>query len=188
MKAESDGTRPGMAAAADTARLFFAAWPSPEVQRALHAVAQRARRECGGRPVAEPNIHLTLIFLGEVERARLRELEAIAGEINGSACDLVVEHLAYWRHNGILWAGVDRCPDALRELVEALSAGLLTFRLRLDDRPYVPHITLLRKVRRGPAVAAIPAIAWPVHDFALIESAPSAGGRTYSVLRSWPLS
>ena len=172
---------------AGTARLFFAAWPAPEVQRALHEVAQRARRECGGRAVAQRNIHLTLVFLGNVDRARLRQIEAIAAGIDGSGCDLAVQHIEYWRHNRILWAGVEHCPDALRGVVQALSTGSREAGFRVDDRPYVPHVTLLRNARRGPGDAAIPSIIWPVREIALIESAPRDGVRIYEVLRRWPL-
>jgi RNA 2',3'-cyclic 3'-phosphodiesterase len=176
-----------MATGTDTARLFFAVWPSPAVQQALHALAQRAWRECGGRVVAQRNIHLTLAFLGNVQRARLHQIEAVADGTNGSQCDLVVECLEYWRHNRILWAGLERCPDEMRGLVGSLSAGLHAIGFKLDGRPYVPHITLLRNARRRPAVAAVPPIIWPVHDIALIESAPRNGERIYEVLQRWPL-
>lgn len=175
------------AATSDMARLFFAAWPSPGVQQALHAIALRVRRECGGRAVAQRNIHLTLAFLGNVERTRVHQIETVAAGISAPRCDLVVERLEYWRHNRILWAGVERCPDAMRGLVERLSAGLRAIGFKLEDRPYAPHITLLRNARGGPAVPAVPAIAWPVDDIALIESVPRDDGRTYVVLRRWPL-
>lgn len=168
-------------------RLFFAAWPAPAVQQALHGVAQRARRECGGRAVALPNIHLTLVFLGSVDRASLREIEAIAAGVDGTACDLVVEHVAYWRHNRILWAGVEHCPDALLDVVRQLSAGARDARIELDERPYVPHVTLLRNARRGPGTAVVPSIIWPVRDIALVESAARDGGRSYEVVGRWPL-
>jgi 2'-5' RNA ligase len=173
---------------AETARLFFAAWPAPEVQRALHETARQFQRECGGRAIQERNIHLTLAFLGNVERARLAELKAYATGVSGSYCNLSIDRVEYWRHNRILWAGTERCPDPLPALVAELSAGLRTLGHELDARPYVPHVTLLRDARRAPAGRLIPPIAWPVHEFALIESVPRAQGRVYEVLRRWPLS
>jgi RNA 2',3'-cyclic 3'-phosphodiesterase len=172
---------------AETARLFFAAWPVPEVQRALHDLAQRFQRECGGRAVPVHNIHLTLAFLGNVPRATLQSLEILAASLKGSACDLAIDHVGYWRHNRILWAGVEQCPDALPALAGTLSARLREAEFRLDDRPYVPHVTLLREARRAPAGAAVPLIAWPVHDFALVESVERGRGRAYEVRSRWPL-
>ena len=170
------------------ARLFFAAWPTPEVQHALYGIAQRSHRECGGRAVAERNIHLTLVFLGNVERARLPQYETAAAGVVAAPCDLVVDRVEYWRHNRILWAGVERCPDSMRVLVAGLVAGLRTLDFKPDDRPYVPHVTLLRDARRAPAMPSLAAaVSWPVHDFALIESAQRGTGRVYEVLRRWPL-
>jgi len=157
------------------------------VQRKLHAIAQQVRRECGGRAVAQDNVHLTLAFLGDVPRDRLHQIESVAGEISGSRCDLAVDRLQYWRHNRILWAGVERCPEPLAGLAGKLSVGLRAIGFKLDDRPYVLHITLLRNARRAPAFPAIPAVAWPVAAFALIESVPRGDGRAYEVLREWPL-
>ena len=171
----------------DSIRLFFAAWPAPGVQRELHEVAASAQRECGGRAVAQRNIHLTLSFLGDVERRRLGPIEAIAAEIRGAPAELRLDRLEFWRHNRILWAGVDRCPEALRDTAGRLAAGLRGAGFRTGDRPFVPHVTLLRNARRGPAQAAIPAISWRVDALSLVESVHRDGQRRYGVLRQWPL-
>ena len=171
----------------DTARLFFAAWPPDGVQEALHAIAQGAGHECGGRAVAQRNIHATLAFLGDVPRARLQEIEAVAAQTRGIRCDLGVDRLQYWRHNRIVWAGVERCPDALQKVAGALASGLRAAGFRIDNRSYVLHITLLRNARRAPADSAIHPVPWPIRDFALVESVPRHGGRVYEVVRRWPL-
>ena len=172
---------------AGTARLFFAAWPAPEVQHALHGIARQFQRECGGRTMAQRNIHLTLVFLGNVERARLPQFKSVAGAVTAPGCELVIDRVEYWRRNRVLWAGVERCPEALRSLVAGLAAGLRAVAFEPEDRPYVPHVTLLRDARRAPAKSAVGTIAWPVRDFALIESVPRGGARVYEVLRRWPL-
>jgi RNA 2',3'-cyclic 3'-phosphodiesterase len=177
----------GVKNSADTARLFFAAWPAPEVQRAMHELARHYQSECGGRAIPERNLHLTLAFLGNIERAGLAGLKACAAGISVTACDLAIDRVGYWRHNRIVWAGVDRCPAALPALAAALASGLRTLGYELDSRAYVPHVTLLRDARRTPGDPAVPAIEWPVRDFALVESVPRGQGRVYEVLRRWPL-
>src|SRR6185295_15853643 len=117
-----------------TARLFFAAWPAVAVQQALHAVALQARRECGGRAVAQGNIHLTLAFIGDVARERLIEVQSVAAGIDGLSCDLSVDRLQYWKHNRILWAGVEHCPQPLAELAGRLSVDLRESGFKLDSR------------------------------------------------------
>jgi len=174
-------------AKSDTARLFFAAWPAPEVQQALERQARDLMRECGGRSISARNIHLTLVFLGDVARERLPRLETLAAAVSGACFDLNVDRVDYWRHNRIVWAGITSCPEALLALVERLEQGLSSAGFRFDKRSYLTHITLLRNARRAPPGSAIPAIAWPVGRFALVESAQRGRGRVYEVLREWPL-
>ena len=176
-----------MRVTADTARLFFALWPAPEVQRALGDVAIRAQRECGGRAVPARKIHLTLVFLGDLPRDRAAVLETLASAVKGSRFAMSVDRLEYWRHNRILWAGMDACPEPLQTLVAGMQESLNGAGFRCDQRPYVPHITVLRNARRAPADGRCRPIEWPVNDFALMESAPRERGREYQVLRSWPL-
>jgi len=171
----------------DTARLFFAVWPAPEIQRALGDLAQALRRDCGGRALPARNIHLTLVFLGNVERSRMARIEEIAAAVTAPSFELNVDRVEYWRHNRIVWAGVEHSPEALAALVARLAQPLTSEGFRFDERPYVPHITLLRDARRPPPAAAVPAVAWPVARFALVESAPRERGRVYEVVREWPL-
>lgn len=158
------------------------------MQQALGKFAQDLKRECGGRAILARNIHLTLIFLGDVERERLPQLEAAAAAVEGPRFELCVGRAEYWRHNRIVWAGVERCPEALLELVDRLGQGLSSAGFRFDKRAYVPHVTLLRNARRAPPQAEMPAVAWPIASFALAESVQREKGRAYEVLREWPLS
>lgn len=173
--------------AADTARLFFAAWPSVELQQALGKLARALQHECGGRALPERNIHLTLVFVGDVGRSRLPRLEALATGVSAPGFELAVNRVEYWRHNRIVWAGAGSCPGALQSLVGQMEQALAGEGFCFDRREYVPHITLLRNARRAPPETSIPAIAWPVTRFALVESVRLAGGRVYEVIEEWPL-
>jgi RNA 2',3'-cyclic 3'-phosphodiesterase len=157
------------------------------VQEKLHGIALQAREACGGRAVAQHNVHATLAFLGDVPRARLHEIESVAAATRGSRADIAVDSLRYWRHNRIVWGGVERCPEPVIALAGNLAARLRAIGFRMDDRPYVFHVTLLRNARRAPAVAAIGPVVWPIDDLALIESVPRGQARVYEVLRRWPL-
>ena len=170
-----------------TARLFLAAWPPREVQRALGKLAQALQRECGGRAVPARNIHLTLAFLGNVGRDRLPQIEEVAAGIAASRFALAVDCLGYWRHNRVVWAGVGHCPEELRGLAAGLSGKLSAAGFRMEKRAYMPHVTLLRDARRAPAQSAMPELAWRVGRFVLVESVPEGRGRIYRVLRDWPL-
>lgn len=175
------------AAAAPSTRLFFAAWPTSDVQHALGEFARAAQRECGGRPVPAHNIHLTLVFVGAVARERMDGLEALAETIEGPAVTLEVNRADYWRHNRIVWAGVKECPDVLTELVKRLERTLVGAGFQLNQRPYVPHITLLRDAHRAPAQNRFVPVSWSISEFALVESVQLDNSQLYEVLQSWPL-
>lgn len=173
--------------ASGTARLFFAAWPAPEIQQALGNLAHDLQPGCGGRAVPTCNIHLTLAFLGDVARGRLARIESLAAAVAAPRFELTIDRVQYWRHNRILWAGAAQCPPATLALVGQLEAGLAAEGFRVERRPYVPHITLLRDARTAPRAATVPPVAWPIPRFALVESAPRDRGRIYEVLQEWPL-
>ena len=173
--------------AADTARVFFAAWPPPEAQQALGDLARRLKSECGGRALPSRNIHLTLVFLGEVARARLSRLEALAATVTAPRFELRVDHVGYWRHNQVVWAGVGRGAAELGALAAGLEQALAGDGFHFDRRLYVPHMTLLRKARRAPAAVSVGPVAWPVCEHTLVESVPFERARLYRVLRTWPL-
>lgn len=170
-----------------TARLFFAAWPAPEIQQALGKLALELQAGCGGRAISAPNIHLTLVFLGDIDRARLPGLEERARAVAAPCFDLAVDRVQFWRHNRIVWAGVAHCPPPALALVDQLAAAAAGEGIAVERRPYVPHVTLLRGARRAPAEPAVPVIPWPVSRFALVESVPRERGRAYEPLREWPL-
>ncbi len=173
--------------AARSARLFFAAWPPPDVRGALGTAAQALHQQCGGRAVPARNIHLTLVFLGDVARERLATLRALAATVSVSRFEMSIDRAGYWRHNRIVWAAMANCPAALPELVERLEQRLAPADFQFDRRTYVPHITVLRHARRAPADAELPAVAWPVTHFALMESVPRGSRRAYEMLLEWPL-
>jgi len=166
----------------DAARLFFAVWPAPDIQQSLGELARNLKRECGGRAIPSRHIHLTLAFLGNVDRDRLVRLAEIANAAAAPRFELAVTRIGYWRHNRIVWAGVERCPETLRALAGRLEEACSVEGFRVDKRPYVPHITLVRDARIAPSTLAIGPIYWPASSFALVESAPAARGREYRVL------
>ncbi len=172
---------------AGASRVFFALWPAPELQREFSALAEELRRTSGGRATDPRNMHLTLVFVGDVARERLAELEAAAASIECGPFALDVDRVEYWPGNDIVWAGVSRCPEQLEELVAELGDTLRLRDFRFDAREYVPHVTLLRHARCGPPSPGIEAIPWPVGDFALVESVREAHGIAYRVLGRWPL-
>ncbi len=170
-----------------TRRVFFALWPEPPLQRALAALAGALQRECGGRVMRASNIHLTLVFVGNVAAERLPELERLAAPVAAPRFELAIDLVQYWGHNRIAWAGAREVPAGLVALVARLGERLREAGFRIDERPYVPHITLVRDARRAPHPRALDPIAWRATDFALVESVRRDNRTAYQALERWPL-
>lgn len=173
--------------AAVTLRLFFALWPDDALRASLAALTAEVTAECGGRPTAAANLHATLAFLGSVPQERAAEFTAMAAGIRARAFALALDSLGYWRHNRIVWVGARQSPEPLALLAQQLKSGLEALRWPVDDRPYVPHVTLLRDARRGPARDATSLPLWRVEDFALVSSTNHGGEVRYTPLQRWPL-
>jgi 2'-5' RNA ligase len=140
-----------------------------------------------GRCIRDDNIHLTLAFVGAVgERDLARLLEPPAG-IFTCAFLLTLDHWGCWAGKGIGWAAPSHVPEGLRVLAANLESWLRDAGFELDNRPFLPHVTLVRNAQCVPLRESIAAIEWRIADFALIESLPMRGGVSYVTLRSWPL-
>lgn len=156
-------------------RLFFAAWPPPEVAQALARWAREAQRDCGGRATREDLIHLTLAFLGDADPAAAA---ASARAARGKRASFSLEVARYWKHNRIVWVGPEKAPPSLAALARALG----------EPREFAAHVTLIRKAHapRG-ALPPLPALDWPVAEFALMNSRLDPGGPVYELLERFPL-
>lgn len=174
------------AARKDFARVFFALWPCEEVRAALAALAREVQAECGGRATRPDTIHLTLFFVGAIERTRIAALQTIASTVSGAPFELVIDRLGYFRRARVAWAGAV-CPPPLASLVVQLTEKLAAEGIAGEDRPYVPHITLSREAARKPACESIVPVIWRAHEFVLVESVTRAGGVSYEIIERWAL-
>jgi 2'-5' RNA ligase len=129
-------------------------------------------------------IHLTLAFLGEADPERAG---AAASGVRGARHELPIEQARYWPHNHIVWAGPWEMPPALAALAGALDRSLAQAGFTLEERAFNAHVTLIRKARAKGALPLLPAVAWPVEDFALMRSEFAAEGARYSVLQRFAL-
>lgn len=135
------------------------------------------------------NIHLTLVFLGSVELARLEVLRALASDVLAMPFTMILDRLGWWKHNRVVWAAPETTPDPLLSLVHQLQAGLRSEGFDFDDRPvYSPHVTLLRNARCD-AVEWPPfkPLEWAANDFVLVRSVTLPEGATYEAIGRWPL-
>ena len=169
-------------------RLFFALWPDPATREALAHATRKAVRHCGGRPVAEDNLHATVAFLGPVPEGRLEAVLAAGAGAAGAATAFAVslDTIDFWPRPQVLVATAATPPEAAA-LAEALWRRVEPLGIARDLRPLRVHVTLARKVRKPAPGLGMHPVAWRVPDLALVESVTDPAGARYTPLAGWPL-
>ncbi len=133
-------------------RLFVALRPPPAMRADLLALM-------GGVPGArwqdEEQLHLTLRFIGEVERPQADDIAAALGAVTQPRPTITLAGVGTFDSKGrphTLWAAV--APDeALRALRERITRALATVGVMPEERAFKPHITLARLGRwRGRSI------------------------------------
>lgn len=165
-------------------RLFFALWPDVRIRQQLQILAA-ALPLSSGQLVIPENWHVTLAFIGNIEDVLLPQVRCDARLNNTQPFTLVFDRLEYWQESGVLCLTCSYV-DAATRLAEDLSISLRALGIKLDTRPYRPHLTLARNVSAKPEVTFTP-LRWCATEFALVESVSESFGSVYKPLQFWHL-
>jgi len=166
-------------------RLFFALWPDNKSRQQIDHINQQITLS-GTRKLIVDNLHITLVFLGNVDDAIAEAVQRRAGDIIASPISLQFDELDYWAKPKVVCLTCHRQPKAVYQLVNALTRMLADYPVRVEQRPYRAHITLARKAKRRPQLNFTPVVI-NADSFALVESKSSERGVIYEVLECWPL-
>lgn len=172
-------------AGTDTAgRYFFAVWPDESVRARLAEWSDAVQVGSPARRVAAAKLHITLVFLGTLEPAQVAAVRALAADIPWAGAALTLDRIGFWKRSRIVWAGSrEGCP-ALSALADALRGRLRRLGFRVEERPFVPHVTLYRKAVRKPRWQQ-QTIDWPIDEFCLVRSTLSSSGSRYAIVDRW---
>ncbi len=165
--------------------LFFALWPDEFLQQPLATLAQTLRAQCGAKLVDEKNIHLTLAFLGEVDASNIARMIEAAATIKLKSFPLQLNQLGSFHRSKVAWIAPTETPPELLSLVSDLHDKLRAENFTFDTKPFVPHITLLRKTHSLETTKLEKAISWNVRAFALVRSYSEERGVRYEVIRKF---
>ena len=170
-------------------RLFTAIVFDQETKEKIYKIEERLRSQSKkGSFTIKDNLHLTLNFIGETDKAKLVEKamkEAVeAADI--SAFNLTFSGFGRFkrREGDICWVGVERNETLIR-LQKELAERLINASFALDGQDYTPHLTLARKARFGNKfserefAAAVPGIKQHVGRISLMKSERINGKLTY---------
>ena len=132
-------------------RLFIAIELPASVRRDLENVQQQmCKKTLKGRFSTVSNMHLTLCFLGETKPERVQELMLFLQEAAALGKAFPLHFARQLRYFGtekparVVWIGLHGELKELRKLQLLVARAVEKAGLPLEERPYVPHITLAR--------------------------------------------
>jgi 2'-5' RNA ligase len=164
------------------------------MQSALSEAARPVLATSDGNPTPTQNLHLTLAFLGSVPETRIPDITPIAARVAlafqdaaPAPIEIELDTLDHWRKSEILCATSTRETPAASALAETLKRMLTENGFAPDLKPFRPHATLARKVRRVTRERDMPRVPWSFRDFHLVESRTASTGSLYSSREIYPL-
>jgi RNA 2',3'-cyclic 3'-phosphodiesterase len=177
-------------------RLFVALRPPRQIRERLAALQAGIP---GARWQDDEQIHLTLRFIGTLDRPAAEDAAAALARIAAAPIEVALSGVGRFEHRGhteALWAGI--APrDQLSALHKKVDAALVRTGLEPEGRAYLPHITLARFSRSAGAehdvgrwLADHGGLASPpftLTDLLLYESHLSGSGARYEIVARWPL-
>jgi RNA 2',3'-cyclic 3'-phosphodiesterase len=172
--------------AATHKRLFFALWPGEATRRALWQLSGKLHQIWSGRRVKPDTLHITLVFLGDTPVERIEDLRRIGASMDIGKFSLSLDRAACWRHNKLGFLSPTESSPQLMQLVYGLEEKLEAAGISFDERPYKPHLTLLRNTRCTTQIPFEP-IFWDIEEYALVSSSTTETGPTYQLIGRWPL-
>ena len=184
--------RPGLCPGA-VLRLFVAIRPPAPVRARLLALM-------GGVAAArwqdEAQLHLTLRFIGEVDRHQAEDIDAALRGVRHPPFEVAIDGVRSFERRGepvVLWAGVTPA-DPVRELHKKVDQAIVRAGLPAEHRAFVPHITLARLPRgAGPvggfleSAGGASGAPFRVDEFRLYESRLTPDCAVYTALERYPL-
>jgi len=144
----------------------------------------------------DEQLHITMRFIGEVDRPVADDLAAALGAIRADKFQLRIKGVGRFeqRNAGALWAGVEP-KESLAALAAKVERRCQQVGLEPERRTFHPHITLARwKGRRTHEIAdfldrkrGLASDFFNVDEFILFESFLSRHGAHYEAVATYPL-
>ncbi|MBV9932623.1 MAG: RNA 2',3'-cyclic phosphodiesterase [Alphaproteobacteria bacterium] len=174
-------------------RLFVAIQPPAAVRAWLLGLTGGVS---GARWQVEDQLHLTVRFIGEVDRHAAADVDAALAGLVHPPFEARIAGVGSFERRGAptaLWAGVSP-PEPFQALHKKVDQAIVRAGLEPERRAYVPHITLARLPRGSgslggflDAAGSASGPSFPVTDFCLFESRLTPDGAAYSVVERYRL-
>ncbi|QBM17794.1 RNA 2',3'-cyclic phosphodiesterase [Marinobacter sp. JH2] len=174
-------------------KVFFGVEIAPNIKRRL--LIEQTPVQCARWQSCE-QLHLTLVFLGNVPDEAVTRLFEAADAVSEKSFELTVRGLGCFgspQRPNILWAGVSPEPPVAK-LHRQLLDNLRAKGFNIEHRNFRPHITLSRFGRDAGSVQSLIETTgdadfgtMTVRAFVLYGSTQGPDGSVYTVLKRFPL-
>ena len=185
-------------------RSFLAFELPPEIRKIVTRVSEVVSRSTlNVKWVNVDNIHLTVVFMGNIKAEDLSDM----GEAIGNVCsrhrpfDLSLKGMRAFpniRRPRVLWLGLDGEIERMSSFRDDLQTGLCPFGIKEEKRTFKPHLTIGRFRKAGRADSQLDEIMRGYRDISssvcqideliMFKSELKRSGAEYTKLESWPLS
>ncbi len=149
----------------------------------------------GARWQGDEQLHLTLRFIGEVDRHTAEDVAAALGSVHHPRFALALNGIGQFDRGGrvdALWAGVTP-HDQVTALHNKVDQALSRIGIAPDTRAFLPHITIARFSRKAtPVDPGLKSCRRPVgrtpgnEGFRLYESHLGSEGAAYEIAARYP--
>ncbi len=150
----------------------------------------------GARWQDDDQLHLTLRFIGEVDRHQAEDVHAALGSIHHPTFELAVSGLGMFDRRGIpatIWAGVTPA-EPVHALHKKVDQAIARVGIEPDRRAFHPHITLARLGRDAvrpdgflSQSGTLRGVPFRVDEFSLCESRLTPDRAIHSEIATYPL-
>jgi len=155
------------------------------------------------RWVRVENIHLTVVFLGQIPESSIEDVTGVAKSVcdRYGAFDIALKGVGVFtgvRNPRVLWVGLQADLERMSYFRNALQRKLKPFGVREEKRPFRPHLTLCRFKKGTRGGAPLAKILDAYKDFSgpfytlqklfLFKSDLTPRGSIYTEIAQWPLS
>ena len=178
-------------------RCFIAIELSQEIREALGQIEDELRKTISGVKWVKPdNIHLTLKFLGHIEKETVEQIKEILNQVAAQIKPFKMKLSSPGvfpspTRPRVIWIGIDEENKESSHLANLIEERLATLGIEKESRAFHAHLTLARvkflkdksSVKNAFASLKVPQTEMTASKIALFQSTLTREGSIYTILR-----
>ncbi len=133
-------------------RLFVAVDMDEKIRETLSPLLSQLSKFKGLKTVERENLHTTLMFLGEVPEAKLRDIQIALSQVEFEPFKIILKGVGKFPNRGdprVLWVGIEEGKDRMIRLAENVYLALKKLGFE-RDKSFEAHVTVARIKNRIP--------------------------------------